>query len=76
MLQAAAQHSQVLVATQSVTLVDQLSLDDLIVAERVDGASTFERPAPDRLSAWLDEYSVGELWQKALLGGRPDRQKR
>ncbi|GLU47977.1 AAA family ATPase [Nocardiopsis ansamitocini] len=71
MLRAASQDSQVVVATQSVTLMDQFALDDLIVVERQDGASTFGRPNPERLQDWLDEYSLGELWQKNLLGGRP-----
>lgn len=29
------------------------------------------RPSVDELRTWLDEFSVGELWQKNLLGGRP-----
>ncbi|MFC0526377.1 AAA family ATPase [Phytohabitans kaempferiae] len=60
MLRAASAESQVVVATQSVTLIDQLSLDDLIVVERERGSSVFRRPSPDRLTDWLDEYSLGE----------------
>lgn len=71
MLRAASQESQVLLATQSVTLMNQFELDDLIIVERRDGASVFDRPDPDRLSEWLEEYSLGELWEKNLLGGRP-----
>jgi predicted ATPase len=71
MLRAASQESQVLLATQSVTLMNQFELGDLIVVERRDGTSVFERPDPERLSDWLEEYSLGELWEKNLLGGRP-----
>ena len=71
MLRAASQDSQVLLATQSVTLMNQFELGDLVIVERRDGASVFERPDPDRLSEWLAEYSLGELWEKNLLGGRP-----
>jgi predicted ATPase len=71
MLRAASQESQVLLATQSVTLMNQFELGDLIIVERHDGASVFERPDPGRLSEWLAEYSLGELWEKNLLGGRP-----
>jgi len=63
--------SAFLLATQSVTLMNQFELGDLIVVERRDGASVFERPDPDRLSEWLAEYSLGELREKNLLGGRP-----
>jgi predicted ATPase len=71
MLRAASRESQVLLATQSVTLMNQFELSDLIVVERRDGASVFERPDPDRLGEWLADYSLGELWEKNMLGGRP-----
>ena len=74
MIRAASTASQVVVATQSVTLIDQLALDDIVVAEREGGATTLSRPDPDRLRDWLDEYSLGELWQKNLIGGRPRRE--
>ena len=71
LLRQSATRSQVLLATQSVTLMNQFGLEDLIVVERVDGASTFSRPDADKLSGWLAEYSLGELWEKNLIGGRP-----
>ncbi|MCC8245276.1 AAA family ATPase [Saccharothrix luteola] len=71
LLRQASTRNQVLIATQSVTLMNQFELDDLIVVERVDGASEFVRPDRERLAAWLDEYSLGELWEKNLIGGRP-----
>jgi predicted ATPase len=71
MLRAATTRSQALIATQSVTLMNQFELDDLIVVERRDGASVFDRPDPVKLSAWLADYSLGELWEKNILGGRP-----
>ncbi|MEV1115275.1 AAA family ATPase [Actinosynnema sp. NPDC049800] len=74
LLRHAAVRSQVLIATQSVTLMNQFELDDLIVVERVNGASEFVRPDRERLGAWLEEYSLGELWEKNLIGGRPGGQ--
>jgi predicted ATPase len=71
MLRAASQESQVLLATQSVTLMNQFELDDLVVVERREGSSVFDHPDPDRLGEWLAEYSLGELWEKNMLGGRP-----
>jgi ABC-type multidrug transport system ATPase subunit len=52
MLRTASQGSQVLLATQSVTLMNQFELDDLIVVERRKGSSVFDRPDPGRLSEW------------------------
>ncbi len=74
MIRAASVNSQVVVATQSVTLVDQMSLEDIVVVDRDNGASVLTRPDPERLSAWLEDYSLGELWQKNLIGGRPHRE--
>lgn len=71
MLRTASRESQVLLATQSVTLMNQFELDDLIVVERRAGSSVFERPDSVRLGEWLAEYSLGELWEKNTLGGRP-----
>ncbi|MET1074298.1 MAG: AAA family ATPase, partial [Umezawaea sp.] len=71
LLRQAAKRSQVLIATQSVTLMNQFDIDDLIVVERAEGASTFARPDQEKLREWLAEYSLGELWEKNLIGGRP-----
>ncbi len=73
LLRAAAGSSQVLLATQSVTLLNQLSVDDIIVAEHDGDGSVLHRPSKKALRAWLDAYSVGELWEKNLLRGRPAR---
>ncbi|GII85377.1 chromosome segregation protein SMC [Sphaerisporangium siamense] len=76
MLRAASSASQVLIATQSVTLMNQFEVDDLIVVERDRGASVFNRLDPAVLTDWLAEYSLGELWEKNLLGGRPQAEPR
>lgn len=71
MLRNASRKSQVIIATQSVTLMNCFSIDDLIVVEREEGGSVFRRPDQEKLEAWLDEYGLGELWEKNILGGRP-----
>jgi len=71
LLKKASIRTQVIIATQSVTLIDTCSIEDLVVVERRDGESVFERPNPDRLKEWLSEYSLGQLWEKNILGGRP-----
>jgi predicted ATPase len=73
MLRAAAVDSQVVVATQSVTLLDQMDLDDVVVVEIGRGVSTFRRPKRSELEAWLADYSLGDIWLKNLIGGRPTR---
>ncbi|WP_427922820.1 AAA family ATPase [Streptomyces sp. cg40] len=74
MIRTATARSQVIVATQSVTLLDEFELSELVIAERVEGATELRRPDPEALAAWLDDYSLGDLWLKNLLGGRPTRE--
>lgn len=76
LLRTATARSQVLVATQSVTLLDEFELAELVVAERVDGSTVLMRPDPEALAAWLDDYSLGDLWLKNLLGGRPGPERK
>lgn len=71
LLRSAATRMQVIVSTQSVPLVNEFSLCDLIVVEREQGATVFKRLDEDDFSCWLEDYSVGELWEKNILGGRP-----
>ena len=71
LLRAASASSQVIVSTQSVTLVNQLSAGDIIVVDREGGQSVFGRREEASLQDWLAEYAMGELWEKNVLGGRP-----
>lgn len=67
----ASHHCQVIVATQSAALLDAFDPEDVIVVERDAKASSFKRLDTLALKDWLDEYSVGQLWEKNVLGGGP-----
>jgi predicted ATPase len=71
LVRAAATKAQVILATQSVTLLDQFDASEVIVANRSNGESTFDRLPESALTEWKQEYSLGELWLKNVLGGRP-----
>lgn len=71
LLRSASTRMQIIVSTQSVPLLNEFSIDDLIVVERDNEVSVFKRLDEDEFSGWLDNYSVGELWEKNILGGRP-----
>ncbi len=73
LLRSASKKRQVIVSTQSTDLLSEFSLEDVIVADRAGGCTHLHRLDPEELKNWLDEYSLGELWQKNLLGGRPTR---
>lgn len=70
LLKEAARRTQLLVATQSVTLVNQLEQDCVYVADRVDGATKIRALEKEDLSHWLERYALGELWEKNILGAR------
>lgn len=62
---------QLIVSTQSVELVNELSPEDIIVVDQENDASTFRRFTDKELSGWLEQYAMGELWKRNVLGGRP-----
>ena len=66
--------SQVIVSTQSSLLLDHFEPEQVLVAERVDGATRFTRLESSGLESWLESYSLGQLWEKNELGGRPARE--
>ena len=72
LLKGAAERTQVIISTQSASLVNQFGPGDIIVVDRVAGESVFGRRSTDDLESWLDEYGMGDLWEKNLLGGRPE----
>jgi predicted ATPase len=73
LLRSASTRTQLIIATQSVPLIDQLELEDLIVVERSAGASTFKRLQRAEFEHWLEDYSLGDMWTKNIFGGRPTR---
>jgi predicted ATPase len=70
-----APRKQVIISTQSAPLLNEFAPEDVIVVERTNGESTFKRLDSSRLSEWLEEYTLGELWQKNVLGGRPQEDR-
>jgi len=71
MLQSAATKTQVIVSTQSVSLINQFIPEDILVLDREERESTFKRLDVKSLTDWLQDYGLGELWERNILGGRP-----
>ncbi len=74
LIKKASVHSQVIVATQSSLLLDSFSPEEILVANRVEGATCYSRPSSSELESWLEDYSLGQLWEKGWLGGRPTKE--
>lgn len=62
---------QVIVSTQSVGLVNNFPPECIITVDRKDEQSVFERLHEEKLHNWLEGYSLGELWNKKVIGGQP-----
>jgi predicted ATPase len=74
LIKSASERTQVIISTQSPTLLDYFDPNEIVVVNRQDGRSTFERLDPQALVEWMDDYSVGELWQKNVVRGGPARE--
>lgn len=64
-------HSQIVLSTQAPALLDEFEPEQVVVVEQTKGESTFRRLDPTALADWLAEYSLSELYDKNVLGGRP-----
>lgn len=71
LVRVASYKAQVIIATQSSSFVSCFEPEDIVVVERKEGSTAFVRPDKERLASWLEEYSLGELWEKNLIGGKP-----
>ena len=76
MVKSASVDTQVILATQSPILLDYFEPEDVLVADRVDGATEFRRLDSEELALWLEDYSIGELWEKNHFEGNPMREQR
>ncbi len=73
MIHLASQHCQVVIATQSQRLVDEFSVEDIVILERDPkrNATVVSYKTEEELAGWLERYSLSELWEKNVIGGQP-----
>ncbi len=70
-IQVTARETQVICSTQSVAFANLFEPEDFIIVDAEDGVSTFRRLDKEPLKQWLEEYGMGDIWAKNLIGGRP-----
>lgn len=73
MLKEVAEVKQVIISTQSVELLNAFDPQDVVVVEQQRGMTSLRRLDAGELEGWLEDYSLGELWKRNVLGGRPTR---
>jgi predicted ATPase len=71
LMRAASTRTQVIVATQSQTFLNFFEPSEIITVECREGRSQFHRLEAAQLKEWLEDYTIGELWQRNVIGGGP-----
>ena len=74
MVKKASLKTQIIIATQSASLISHFAPEDIVIVERKNEESVFRRLPLEKLKQWLDDYSLGELWEMHLLEGRPENE--
>ena len=71
LIKEASTRTQLIVTTHSRILIDtfQDSPEDVVVVSKEDGATQMERLDPNKLRAYLDKYSLSNLWSSGDIGG-------
>lgn len=64
--------TQVICSTQSVSFANYFEPEDFIVVDQAQGVSNFSRLEREKLEVWLESYRMGDIWNKNLIGGRPE----
>jgi predicted ATPase len=71
LLKETSERTQLFVTTHSEILVDMLSdtPESVVVCEKHNGQTSMKRLDPEKLSIWLDDYRLGQLWTMGQIGG-------
>lgn len=73
MIKDASIHTQIIIATQSKDLVDHFDIGNISVVEmdKETQATSVTHLSDKEYHLWLQKYTVSELWDKNIIGGRP-----
>ena len=71
LIRASSSKTQVIVATQSQTFLNFFEPSEIVTVECTDGCSEFQRLEAAQLKDWLEDYTIGELWQRNVIGAGP-----
>lgn len=71
LISSVATRRQVIVSTQSPVVLDHFEPKHVVVAERQDAATVLKRLDEAQLASWLEDYTLSQLYDKNVLGGRP-----
>lgn len=69
MIQAVSSESQVIAATQSPGLISNFSPEDVVVIDKSEEEkqTVFNRLNSESLNIWLQEFTLGDLWERNII---------
>lgn len=72
LIRRAATRTQLFITTHSADLVDMFTADpsSVVVCNKRNGATHMTRLKEEPLRLWLEEYSLGQVWNMGIAGGR------
>ncbi|KPA15064.1 recombinase RecF [Candidatus Magnetomorum sp. HK-1] len=71
-IQKISQENQIICTTQSVSFANHFMPENFIIVDRKNDMSTFQRLTGKHLQHWLQDFNMGDLWEKNLIGGGPE----
>jgi predicted ATPase len=77
LLRTASKYSQIFMTTQSERLLNHFEVKNVIVVSRKKERRTnryfseFKKLDRDELNTWLVDYSLSQIWESNLIGGKP-----
>lgn len=69
LIEAASENTQLIISTQSVSLVNYFDPENIVTVDRsaVDKQTVFNRLNSSDFSLWLNDHSLGELWERNII---------
>lgn len=69
MIQSASAKSQIIIGTQSPGLISHFTPENIIVMDKdqEEKQTVFNRLSSDSLNEWLQDYSLGEMWERNMF---------
>ena len=71
LMREASKHTQLIVATHSDRLIRFLKPHEVLVCELEEGEAKMRWADTLNLDKWLEDYSLDQLWEMNVMGGRP-----
>lgn len=66
------QGKQIIASSQSVTLINEFNAEDILVSDLKNNETNIRRLTHEEVKDWLEDYKIGTIWEKNIIGGTPN----